>query len=96
VLRLALWHALERGSATMPETVVAAHREKVAIVAAAQRAGRVSDRFPAGELMVLIFGLAVLGSPDLAPTHTSGPEGLAARRRTVVETVRLLTTKDDT
>jgi len=92
--RLALWHSLERGSATMPEAVVAAHRQKVDAIAAAQRAGRISDRFPAAELLVLVTGLAVLGSPELAMTPTAGPRGLATRRRTVVESVRILTAKD--
>jgi AcrR family transcriptional regulator len=96
VLRLALWHSLERGSATVPAAVVAADQQKVAAIAAAQQAGRISDRFPAPELMALITGLFILGSPDLPMTHTSGPEGLTARRRTVVEAVRILTAKDGT
>ena len=94
-LRLALWRSLERGSATMPAAVVAASRQKVAAIEAAQRAGRISDRFPPGELMALVAGLSVLGSPELALAHISGPEGLAARRRTVVESVRILTTKEE-
>src|SRR4051812_10784566 len=40
-LRLALWHSLERGSATMPPAVAAANEQKVAAIAAAQRDGRV-------------------------------------------------------
>jgi AcrR family transcriptional regulator len=94
-LRLALWHSLERGSATMPEAVVAANRQKVAAVAAAQRAGRISDRFPPEELLVLVTGLSILGSPELVLSHTAGPDGLATRRRTVVESVRILTAKDE-
>ncbi len=95
-LRLALWHSLERGSATVPEAVRAANQQKVAAIAAAQRTGRISDRFPAAELMALVTGLSILGSPELAMTHTAGPDGLAARRRTVVESVRILTAKDGT
>lgn len=95
-LRLAFWHSLERGSATMPAAVIAANQQKVAAIAASQRAGRISDKFPAEELMVLVTGLSILGSPDLAMTQTAGPEGLAARRRTVVEAVRILTAKDGT
>ncbi|AGZ44697.1 TetR family transcriptional regulator [Actinoplanes friuliensis] len=95
VLRLALWHSLERGGAAMPEAVVAANLGKVEAIAAAQRDGRITDRFPAGELMVLITGLSILGAPDLALTHFDGPEGLAERRRTVVESVRILITKDE-
>jgi len=97
VLRLALWHSLERGgTAAMPAAVAAANQNKVAAIAAAQQAGRVSDRFPADELLVLITGLSILGSPDLAMTHTSGPQGLLRRRRTVVEGVRILIMEDGT
>jgi AcrR family transcriptional regulator len=93
-LRLALWHSLERGGAALPEAVVAANRDKVGKIADAQRDGRIPDRFPAAELLVLITGLSILGAPDLAMTYTSGPQGLAERRRTVVESVRILITKD--
>jgi AcrR family transcriptional regulator len=88
-LRLALWHALERGGAALPGAVVAANGDKVAAIAAAQRDGRVSDGFPAEELMALITGLAVLGSPDLAMTNDP-----KRRRRSVTEAVRMLTEED--
>jgi AcrR family transcriptional regulator len=86
--RLAIWHSLERGGATLPEAVVAANQDKVAAIAKAQQGGRISDRFPADELMVLVTGLSVLGSPDLAMTRS---DDIAERRRTVVEAVRMLT-----
>jgi AcrR family transcriptional regulator len=89
--RLAVWHSLERGGAALPAAVVAADKDKVAAIAAAQAAGRVSGAFPAEELMVLVTGLSVLGVPDLAGTQT---DDLAQRRRTVVEAVRLLTEGD--
>jgi len=89
-LRLAVWRSLERGDA-LPDAVVAANRDKVAAIAAAQRDGRVSDRFPAEELMVMITGLTVLGAPFLAMT-----DDLAGRRRSVVDAVRLLTEGDNT
>ena len=91
--RLALWHALERGSATMPAAVVAANKQKVAAVAEAQHAGRITDRFPAGELMALVTGLSILGAPELALAPSASP---ATRRRTIVESVRILTEKDRT
>jgi AcrR family transcriptional regulator len=84
-LRLAIWRSLERGDA-LPGAVTAANRDKVAAIAAAQRAGRVSDRFPAAELMVLVTGLAVLGAPFLAMTNDH-----EVRRRSVVDAVRTLT-----
>jgi AcrR family transcriptional regulator len=86
--RLAIWHSLERGGAALPEAVVAANQGKIAAIAKAQRDGRVSARFPAAELMVLVTGLSVLGAPDLAMTRSGD---IAQRRRTVVEAVRMLT-----
>ena len=86
--RLAVWHSLERGGAAQPEAVVAANQDKVAAIAEAQKDGRVSDRFPAAELMVLVTGLSILGTPDLALTRA---DDVAERRRTVVEAVRMLT-----
>ena len=86
--RLAVWHSLERGGAALPTAVVAANRDKIDVIAAAQKAGRIRDTFPAEELMVLVTGLSVLGTPDLAVTLTGD---LERRRRTVVEAVRMLT-----
>jgi AcrR family transcriptional regulator len=90
--RLAVWHSLERGGAALPEAVVAANQDKVRALAEAQRAGRVTDRFPAAELMVLVTGLSILGAPDLAMTRS---DDVAQRRRTVVEAVRILTKGND-
>ncbi|HEU4346467.1 MAG TPA: TetR family transcriptional regulator [Actinoplanes sp.] len=87
-LRLAIWHSLERGGAALPDAVVAANRDKVAAIQEAQDRRTVSDRFPAGELMMLITGLTILGSPDLAMT---GATDVERRRRTVLDAVRLLT-----
>jgi AcrR family transcriptional regulator len=86
--RLAVWHSLERGGAALPAAVVAANKDKIAAIAEAQAAGRISDAFPAEELMVLVTGLSVLGAPDLAMTLAGDPK---RRRRTVVEAVRMLT-----
>jgi len=84
--RLAIWHSLERGG-TLPEAVVAANLGKAEAIAEAQKAGRISDRFPPAELLVLVTGLSVLGAPDLALTRA---DDMAERRRTVVEAVRIL------
>jgi AcrR family transcriptional regulator len=89
--RLAVWHSLERGGEALPEAVVAANQTKIEAIAAAQRDGRVGDRFPAEELMVLVTGLSILGSSDLALTRADDP---VQRRRTVVEAVRMLTEGD--
>ena len=87
VLRLAIWHSLERGGQALPEAVVAANQDKIAAIAKAQRDGRISDRFPPEELMILVTGLSVLGVPDLP---MAGVGDVAQRRRTVVEAVRTL------
>ena len=86
--RLAVWHSLERGGAALPAAVLAANRDKIEAIAAAQKAGRIRHTFPAEELLVLVTGLSVLGAPDLAVTLTGD---LERRRRTVVEAVRMLT-----
>jgi len=91
ILRLALWHSLERGGAgSLPDAVVTANAEKVAAIAQAQEAGRISRRFPAGELLVLVVGIATLGATEFAPAPDP-----AVRRRTIIEAVELLT-KDET
>jgi AcrR family transcriptional regulator len=90
-LRLAIWHALERGgTAALPPAVIAANRSKVEAIAAAQAAGRISTRFPAEELMVLITGLSILGSPDLAMLESSDPERRDQRRRAITDAVSTL------
>lgn len=91
ILRLALWHSLERGGAgSLPDAVLAANAEKVAAIAEAQEAGRISRRFPPAELMALIVGLATMGATDFAPAPDP-----ALRRRTITQAVELLT-KDET
>ena len=90
-LRLAIWHSLERGGAALPDAVILADQGKVQAIAEAQERGVVSRRFPAGELMIMIVGLSILGSPVLVMTQTDNVE---ERRRTVTEAVRLLTEGD--
>jgi hypothetical protein len=72
--------------------VVAANRDKVAAIRAAPDRGVVSTRFPADELMILITGLSMLGSRELAMT---GVTDVDLRRRALLEAVRLLTTRDE-
>lgn len=94
-VRVAIWHSLERGgSAAMPHAVVAANKAKTAAIAAAQQAGRITRRFPPEELLMLVTGLSILGSPDLTLTRPGNENGIAERRRTVTEAVRLLTQKE--
>lgn len=90
-LRLAIWHALERGGTALPDAVTVAHEGKVQAIAEAQGRGEVSRTFPAGELMVMITGLSIMGSAELAMTRSND---VAVRRRTVTEAVRILTQGD--
>jgi AcrR family transcriptional regulator len=84
-LRLAIWRALERGDQSS-DAVLVANDAKIAAIERAQRAGLVTDRFPAEELIVMITGLSILGAPYLAMSTDQ-----EQRRRSVVEAVRLLT-----
>ncbi|MEH1168836.1 hypothetical protein V6V47_25965 [Micromonospora sp. CPCC 205539] len=81
---------MERGGmAALPPAVVAANADKAGTVAAAQRAGRVSDRHPAGDLLLLVIGLSMLGSAELAPAPDA--DALADRRRMVTDAVTRMT-----
>ncbi|MEV1330027.1 TetR family transcriptional regulator [Micromonospora costi] len=92
-LRLLLWHSLERGGmAALPPDVVASNADKAEAIAAAQRAGRLPDRYPPEELLLLVIGLSLLGSAELAPTD--GPEALARRRDVVTDAVARLVAAD--
>ena len=91
-LRLAIWHALERGgTAALPPAVIAANQAKIEAIAAAQAAGRISARFPPEELMVLITGMSILGSPDLAMLEPNSRDKRDQRRRAITDAVRALT-----
>ncbi|WBB67355.1 TetR family transcriptional regulator [Micromonospora sp. WMMD812] len=92
-LRLMLWHSLERGGvAALPPAVASSNADKASAIAAAQRAGRLPDRYPAEELLLLVVGLSLLGSAELAPTD--GAEGLRRRRHTVTDAVARLVEAD--
>ncbi|MCW2983767.1 MAG: TetR family transcriptional regulator [Conexibacter sp.] len=87
-LRIGEWDRLERGGTGMAaDSVVKVSRDKVQAIAAGQRDGRVSGRFPAATLLELILsisragvtsGLALKGRPA------------AARRRAIADAVALL------
>lgn len=93
VLRLSVWAALEAPDAATPEGLVAATREKEAAIAAAQKAGVVSNLMPAGEMLALVIQLSLAGasvSPALGPVVDA-----ARRRNSVVTAVTLLTAPTD-
>ncbi|MGR6321034.1 TetR family transcriptional regulator [Micromonospora soli] len=92
-LRLLLWHSLERGGmAALPQAVTASNADKAAAIAAAQRSGQLPGRYSADELLLLVVGLSLLGSAELAPVD--GPEALARRRHMVTDAVARLVTHD--
>jgi len=93
--RLATWARLERGSDTFRiEAIVEANLGKIAAIAAEQDAGRLSRRFTAPVLLLLILttaGMWVTAMPEYE-TVLGGKDGIAdpARRAIIVDAVRLL------
>lgn len=94
--RLATWRTFERAEPTADE--LESYREKVEIVAAAQRAGRVQDRIPAVDLFAIVLRMSEswLSAPPalLAATGDApdSPARLAEHRAALVEAVRALVT----
>ena len=92
VARLATWYRLERGHTThLHPDVLAGNAGKVAAIAAAQRAGTVSDAFPPEVVLGLVMHLAALWTSQTPEydylTHGLGPR---QRREIVTEAVRAL------
>jgi AcrR family transcriptional regulator len=84
VQRLANWYRLERGADSVIEAVVRSNRSKLAAIADAQRAGRITDAFSPEELLGIVVHTAALWSamtPEFAAVVEAVP---AARRREVV------------
>lgn len=89
VLRLAVWAALESSQVGLPAGLTSATAAKEQAVAAAQRAGLVSSRLAAGELLALVVQLSLSGasvSPALGPAMDAD-----IRRASIVTAVRALT-----
>lgn len=90
--RLTAWYRLERnGTDALIRELVAANERKIALIAEAQRAGRVSSRFPADVLLGLGLTLAVAWL-DLPPEFASLDRDYtpAERRAFIVDAVAAL------
>jgi AcrR family transcriptional regulator len=85
VQRLATWYRLERAGSTKPiEMVVAGNKEKVAKIAAAQRAGVLPKRYSAVDLLVLVIHLSSLWSTNVPEYDVLVARHSRAHRRRVI------------
>jgi AcrR family transcriptional regulator len=91
LIRLVLWHSLERPGAVEPAGGPTAR--KVAMLGRAQQAGVVADYLPADRLVTLILGL-VHASLLLGP-RSDNPAEIAAQRAAVRSAVQRLVTPID-
>ncbi|GII57969.1 putative TetR family regulatory protein [Planotetraspora thailandica] len=93
--RLAAWRTFERADPTAAER--ASYQVKVDAVAAAQRAGKVSDRIPALDLFAMVLRLTeswLSAPPGLHAAAGDDPlagERLAEHRAALAEAVRRIT-----
>ena len=85
-LRLAIWHMLERGADAVPDTVRKANLDKAAVIADAQRDGRLPAHFAPEELLALVVGLSMLGMADWSRNDLA----LRRRRKTITDAVAML------
>jgi AcrR family transcriptional regulator len=85
VRRMAAWRRLERGDSYPPlESIVHSNRTTIGAIAAAQEAGKISDRFAPVDLLALVLVIAAMWP---ALTHELAAEARThseARRRKVV------------
>lgn len=90
--RIAAWLRLERGGAAAPlSVIVESNRAKAAAVEQAQRAGRLTTRWPAAELIALVQTVAGLWS-TMSPEHAVLFAGRTPeqRRAVIVDAVATL------
>ncbi|MET9963400.1 TetR family transcriptional regulator [Streptomyces sp. NPDC006326] len=96
LMRLVVWKQLERPGAT--EAEAASYQGKIAVLEAAQEAGRVDPYFDAADVLTLVMGLSqawfgAMGGPAANGSTPGWPrERLARHRAAVVEAVRRVTT----
>ncbi|MEC3982361.1 TetR/AcrR family transcriptional regulator [Amycolatopsis sp. H20-H5] len=88
ISRLANWHRLERGAGAVPAAVVESQRQKLEALEKAQADGTLSARFPAKELLALVLSLSLTGIEEFEALDAAG---LAVRRASVLDAVRLIT-----
>lgn len=95
VNRIAAWARLERGeNAFQIEAIVKANNSKAAAIEAEQAAGRLSRRFSAPVLLLLVLAIAgawaTMMSEYEATLAASGSLDVKAKRKSVVDATRLL------
>ncbi len=87
ILRLATWYQLERAHLEAePKAVTEANAVKVRRIREAQRAGRISDRIPAQELIAVVGTLAMLSAIAYPGTSIDPSRAELRRRRDAVIT----------
>lgn len=91
IVRLVTWHQLERAGNEPPiRAVTEAADAKTDVIRAAQRAGVVSDRFAADQIVALVLSLSAMWSSSSPQTGAMATADRAVRRATVVDAVRRL------
>lgn len=91
VMRLAAWHTLEqREGRPSIEAITKANQAKIDTIQRAQDEGRISNRFNAPELLMLVINTASMWTLQTPEITDLGPREHAARRATIVEAVRRL------
>jgi AcrR family transcriptional regulator len=92
IARLATWYRLERSeSDALLEAIVSSTQGKIAVIAKAQKAGRLSTHFAAVDLLGLVVTLAMMwttSTPEF--TALASKHSAAHRRRVVVDAVEAL------
>jgi AcrR family transcriptional regulator len=85
IMRLATWYRLERGPARPPlQTRIAANRDKIDRIAAAQAAGTLPPTFAAADLLALVTTIAAMWTTATPEDHAVAPLRSRARRRAIV------------
>ena len=94
IARVIAWDRLENSRSEPHPAVVAATLDKVAAIAEAQAQGRLTARFDARQLLILVQGVALMWDslPDDVTNQLAGHDDHERRRRTIVDAVRRLAT----
>jgi AcrR family transcriptional regulator len=92
ISRLATWYRLERSdSDALLAAIVSSNQGKIAAIAKAQKAGRVSSRFPAVDLLGLVVTLSAMWTTSTPEFNVlASKQSAAHRRRVIVDAVAAL------
>lgn len=88
VARFMAWYQLERGEAGRRSATVAAMREKITAIEAAQRRGTLASKLPAPQILALVLAIANMWNQPGEELGALVPKG--KRRETVVNAVAQL------